>query len=188
MKNSTEIKILDKETWKGIAVATLYNIQSILDGVRVLLETNIKENKDVLFERPYLAAGLYTFAIEEYGKYLMLESITENDGKCKVNYKNFLNHTKKFQKALEIIPEECKLIHKGSFSNSFSSSFDVDEIADFEARKSIFYSDLTDNNEVKSLPAVDAESLKISLEKFSEFTQDKLEDFLLKHYQRKKSH
>ena len=45
---------------------------------------------------PTVSAGLYTFAVEEYGKYLYLKSLEPIDGKYHIDYSNeFTSHKKK---------------------------------------------------------------------------------------------
>lgn len=183
MKEKPDFLDVDYDTWKNICQVTLFNIHSILESVKILLEKNIEENKKVLFEHPFVAAGLYTFAIEEYGKFLLLSSIVENNGIFRIKYRDeFRNHLKKFPVVLSKIPEECKLIHRGRFGANFGKNFDVDEIADFESRLAIFYSDFDENQKIQSLPQVDSTSLSNALEKFTEIVEDTLEEFNQKYY------
>ncbi len=113
---------------------------------------------------PTIVAGLYTYAVEEYGKHLVLKECVPSDGKVEIPYRDkFRNHTEKFKKALDCLPTECKLLHSGSFaSENFSSEdFDVDEIADMDARLAAFYKDFRESaNGIKRPPTVDANNLK----------------------------
>ncbi|MGY5149064.1 MAG: hypothetical protein ACW9W3_03290 [Candidatus Nitrosopumilus sp. bin_68KS] len=178
MKEKKEFLDVNYKIWKDMCQATLFNIHSILESVKDLLEKNIEENKDVLSDHPFVAAGLYTFAVEEYGKFLLLHSIEEQKGIFQIKYRDeFRKHWKKFPAALLKIPEECKLIHKGGFGANYGNNFDTDEIADFESRLGIFYSDFDENHEVQKLPQVDAKSLNVALTKFTEIIEDELEEF-----------
>lgn len=183
MKKKTTFIDADYKTWKEITHTTLYNCHYILESVKILLDTNIEENQTILYDHPFVAAGLYTFALEEYGKFLLLYSISQENGKYRIMYRDeFRNHTKKFEKALENIPEECKLVHKGSFGKSFGRGFDTDEIADFETRLGTFYSDFDEEQQVQKLPQVDAKSLQNALTKFTEIVEDRLEKFTKQHF------
>jgi hypothetical protein len=54
----------------------------------------------------------------------------------------FLNHYKKFDLALDVLPDTCKILSEGGFtSTGFTSTGFTTErlIADFEARKAVFF-------------------------------------------------
>ncbi|MDE1769021.1 MAG: hypothetical protein KGI28_00525 [Thaumarchaeota archaeon] len=175
-----ELITTDVKTWKDIIIATYYNIKSILDSARVLLDVNIEENRDVLFERPFVCAGLYTFAVEEYGKVVYLLMAYSSTGRITIHYKReFRSHSLKFKLALDFIPKECKVIHKGGFGEGFGKGFDIDETADMESRMAIFYSDFDEQNNVKKLPIVDVNSLEIAITNFTRFIEDDLERFII---------
>ena len=58
----------------------------------------------------------------------------------------FLNHYKKFDLALDVLPDTCKILCEGGgflASGFLSSGFITDDelIADFEARKRVFFAD-----------------------------------------------
>jgi len=84
-------------------------------------------------------------------------SSTSPDNKIKVRYTNdnqgFLDHKHKFKLALDALPDSCKLLHEGSFTNtsSTSRSFTHDIVADFEARKSVFYADFNKDDNYSSV-------------------------------------
>ena len=71
------------------------------------------------------------------------------------------------------------MVHK----RGFGSGFDNDEIADFETRKSIFYSDFK-NNVVQNKPIVDAKSLQKSVTALFEITESELETYQKDHYKK----
>jgi hypothetical protein len=53
-----------------------------------------------------ISAGLYTYAVEELGKLLLLKRIRTKSGKCTVKYsKEFVNHDKKFETAFDYFQE-----------------------------------------------------------------------------------
>jgi len=178
MKSKPEKILLDKEQWKSLVVDTLYNVLSLASSSKILLDENIKENKDVLYEHPHVAAGLYIFSIEEFGKALILQSYKILDNKVEIKYRNeFRNHTIKFEKALNVLPDECKILHRGNFGGNFGKGFDIDEYVSIYARFSILYSDLDDDGKTNILPQVNAENLEIGLRKFIEIVEDNLASF-----------
>ena len=92
-----------------------------------------------------ICAGIYTYAIEEYGKILFLRNLnplpSPNNNRVRVLYTNhkrgFLNHNYKFELALNdnALPNTCKVLRPGGFTNSgfTSTGFVTDTPADFEA-------------------------------------------------------
>jgi len=175
----SKIRKVDKETWRKLISETLFNIHYILESVQVLLDHDIKKRKEFPGDHPHVAAGLYTYAIEEFGKYLYLRSLTSNDNNYEIDYfVEFRNHSKKFKRSLTHLPSECKLVHSGDFSNTdyVQSGFNTDIIADFETRKNIFYSDFEDN-QIQELPNADVELLQIGVNKLLGITEDELEKF-----------
>lgn len=63
-----------------------------------------------------IAIGLFSFAIEEVGKGLLLQDCLSQDGqKCKIPKELFIgrnSHNLKFKRALETLPEECSSVAK----------------------------------------------------------------------------
>ena len=180
MKDKPEFLTINFDTWKKICQDTLFNIHSILESVQILLDKHIEENKQMNLEQPFVAAGLYTFAIEEYGKFLILSSITEQNGMFRIKYKDeFREHTKKFKKALENISDECILLNSGGFTNTgfTNTGFDTKVIADFNTRLGIFYSDFDDTQKVQVLPQVNSDLLSNAIIAFMRLVENKLEAF-----------
>ncbi len=172
-------KKIDVDTWKNLKSATYHNIKYLLEATKVLLDFNIEQNKEVLFEHPWVAGGLYTYAIEEYGKFLILNSYQPIEGKVTLDNRIFIKHDEKFSKAIENLPTECLSISKGLFDSKIFNSkiFNTKgTVATFNARKGIFYTDLDDENKLKMTPHVDAESLRKAVSTFSSIiTKIKLE-------------
>ena len=166
---------IDQETLKNLKFATWHNVKYLLNATKVLLDFNIEQNKEVLSEHPWVAGGLYTYAIEEYGKLLILNSYQSIEGKVLLDYSIFTNHDEKFSKAIENLPSECISISKGLFN---SKIFDPKifntkgTVATFNARKGIFYTDLDKENKLKMTPHVDAQTLKKAVIKFSEIVSN----------------
>ena len=176
---NSEIKIVDKETRNKIISEILCNVHYILESVKVLLDFDVQKNKKFPGDHPHVVAGLYTHAIEEFGKYLYLKSLIVKDNNYEIDYwQKFRNHTEKFERSLTYLPSECKLVHSGGFSNTgfTDSGFDVDIIADFNTRLNIFHTDFKDN-QIKQLPSVDVKLLQIAVNKLVEITEDELVKF-----------
>jgi len=173
-------KTITYDIWRKLIDHIYFNCHALATSAKILLKQNITENeKWNVNDPPYVAAGLYTYAVEEYGKILfLLEKKPSNYENITINYKKFLDHQHKFRRALEKLPNECKKLHTGGFSNSgfTSSGFNTDTIADFEARKAIFYTDF-DSDKVKELPEVNSKKLDVALNKFIYIIETELEDF-----------
>jgi hypothetical protein len=114
---------------------------------------NLEAIKKFLLQTPGyedICAGIYTYAVEEYGKALYLKGLSSpssspdsssssnNNNTINLQYKGaFLHHPTKFRQALDVLPDTCKRLYEGgsSTSTSFSfGSFTTDLIANFEAR------------------------------------------------------
>ena len=172
--NSNSIPPLIEKNWHSITSQTLSNILSLLDASRTLLaDMNEEEMGDFIIGEgdPTVAAGLYTFAIEEYGKYLYLKSIEPVDGKYHIDYEGeFKNHSKKFERALSNLPHECALLNRGESKDPQHYTPDTHEdiIADFETRLRIFYSDFDPffaNKIPKYEPPINLKLLKTGVQK-----------------------
>jgi hypothetical protein len=141
-------------------VETVKRITRKLDAVKELLKVNGYED---------ICAGLYTFALEEYGKVVLLQSYPTADT-IEIHYKyGFRDHKRKFPLAKNKLPTECMQLHDGGFDrNSFDAeSFDVDVVADLDSRLGIFYTDFTDSaDRIKGIPVVDKLSLRNAVQKF----------------------
>jgi hypothetical protein len=129
-----------------------------------------------------VAGGLYTFALEEFGKILVFECSRRvaNNSKRKVIYRDkFTNHEKKFQEASEYLKdnghEECLLLKPGFF-RGFSNNFDKALLADLEARLSIFFSDFAYDDKWKPVihepRAVNINKLKVAIIKLKTVVND----------------
>jgi hypothetical protein len=131
-----------------------------------------------------VCAGLYTYTVEEFGKILYLKSFSlspSDSNKTKFPYKmkggkkgtGFLNHYKKFDLALDVLPDTCKILCEGGgflASGFLSSGFITDDelIADFEARKRVFFADFKRDTKIsiEEPPKVTKALLEKAVEKF----------------------
>lgn len=156
--------IIYKDQLKQICDYTRKNIYRKLDSAKLLI------NHD-----PEMSAGLYTYAIEEFGKLLLLRQCAFNNDKCKIMYEDqFIKHTYKFELAFDYLRKnnagQCITLSQGSFSQQSYSwkNFDIGLLPGFESRLSIFYSDfLFEQNRVTDIvhiPSVDHGCLKDAID------------------------
>jgi AbiV family abortive infection protein len=136
-----QITITDK-VWDEAKKNTLKGIEEKISAAETIV--NNQASIDI-------AASLYTYALEEFGKLLLLKKLpkTKSSNRRNVNYKNeFACHNKKFELAFDYLQnaghEYCVVLNdQGSFSpKSFSwRSFNLGLLADFNARLSLLYTD-----------------------------------------------
>lgn len=176
-KSKKEVREIDEQVWNDLKARTLDNIESLLTCAKILLEHHNELKKNKLFEYPYVSAGLYTYAIEEFGKLLILESYIPENNKVRLEYDKIIDHCTKFQIAFEHLPLPCQQIAEVVFkennpkgSSPFGPWATMEILkstpSDFEARKTIFYSDLDNNDKIKSLPKVDIMALSGAIYRF----------------------
>lgn len=127
-----------------------------------------------------IAAGIYIYALEEFGKLLLIKESQTVEGKYIIKYRDgFRSHDFKFNKAFDYLQDngygECIVLNnEGNFtSNSFSwKSFNIGLIAQTEARLGIFYVDFVksenDNYEILKIPTVDHNNLNEAINKLEE--------------------
>jgi hypothetical protein len=141
-------------------------MQNIRDGIlRKVIIT-----RDILSIDKDFAAGLYIYAVEEFGKILLLRNAKLINGKRRVLYSSeFTNHKIKFETAFDYFQgngyNACIALTHGGFSTyGFSwKGFSVGLLANTEARLSIFYSDFVYDDKqniiIEKLPSVDVDLL-----------------------------
>jgi hypothetical protein len=133
-----------------------------------------------------IAAGIYVYAVEEFGKLLLLRSATSLNGKRWVKYdKGFVEHEAKTKGAFDYFRRNnfhvCMILAQGcpgQTSDVEEENWDnviVDLAADTEARLSIFYSDFVyDSNKnpvVENPPYVEPEMLRRATEQLEIVTK-----------------
>lgn len=127
-----------------------------------------------------ICAGIYTYAVEEYGKILFLSGLSplSPNNQIAINYtdekQGFLNHRHKIDLALNVLPHSCKLLSEGGFTESgfTQTGFTHDITADFEARKSIFFVDFNKDDKYSSIvipPEVNRDLLIMAVDEFLKF-------------------
>ena len=156
-----------RETLQGAAAA---GVQTLLWSARILLDKAASSDAADILGEPgpvdlwAVAAALYTYAVEEYGKLLLLGSLPEKGGVVSVPYREiFRSHDKKFNAALEKLPAECALIRQGplDFSIYNPAIFDMGMDASFEGRTRLLYLDMDpDGNPTAPRPPTSAHLAK----------------------------
>ena len=131
---------------------------------------NIDIDKDI-------AAGIYIYALEEFGKLLLLKECKAVDGRYIITYRDeFLVHGVKFTKAFDYLQDngfsECIVLNdEGCYTpDSYSwKTFTIGLLAETEARLGIFYVDFTksenDKYDVMKIPNVDLNKLNYAINK-----------------------
>jgi hypothetical protein len=135
-----------------------------------------------------IAAGIYVYAVEEFGKLLLLREAPSHNGKRRVKYaEEFVIHKVKTKKASDYFRSNnfhvCMILAQGcpgQTSDVEEANWDnviVDLAADTKARLSIFYSDFVydsnNNPVVESPPDVEPEMLQKASEQL-EFATKRL--------------
>jgi hypothetical protein len=118
-----------------------------------------------------ISAGLYTFAIEEFGKIQVLKNTPPINGNHTINYRReFVRHPVKFPLAFNYLKnnnyDKCLELSEGGYDyNGFvSEAFEIQLSADFETRLLIFYSDFDSDGSIAELPPVDSNLLREAID------------------------
>ena len=158
---------ISEELWTDMKKNTLAGVMRLLESAEKLLSNN---------GDPAICAGLYTYAVEEYGKLIMLNKCILVDGNIDINEKQLFgghrSHELKFEAAIAELPDECKHIGvdywAGYYPKGYWGGYFPDEgsvVADFESRKAIFYCGLDKSNKaIKHVPLVGKKSLGKAIE------------------------
>jgi hypothetical protein len=91
-------------------------MQHVLNGI--FRKLNAVKNMQTI--DMYIAAGIYIYAVEEFGKLLLLKNANVSNGIRRVVYeKEFLSHTKKFKAAFDYFQanryDSCLVLSEGDF-------------------------------------------------------------------------
>ena len=147
------------------------------------------------------ALGLYTFAVEEFGKAVLLKEQIDDDSTIKKIPKEIFgasrkgnSHNIKFEKAKEVLPDECIILEIGEYLSmpsgkdmeqslgkikgkiqiqaNTTGTFLTDVMMSFAVRMRCFYVDWDANSEYwhkwKANLQTDRDSLKHAIKKFNE--------------------
>jgi len=135
----------------------------------------------------FFCAGLYTHALEEYGKILYLKSLPVIDGTIEIDYSKFGGnkaHKTKFELVDndKTLPESCKMFfgEKLPVGGSFDEAIAILQRtmpAEPRTRFQIFYSDFDDNGNITPYPEIDPERLKKSIGELWQIIFDKEREY-----------
>jgi hypothetical protein len=142
-------------------------MQHVLEGI--FQKLNAVKNMQTI--DLYVAAGIYIYAVEEFGKLLLLKNTNVLNGIRRVVYeKEFLSHTKKFKAAFDYFQanryDSCLVLSEGDVVSSdvVWSDAIIGLLANTGARLSVFYSDFVyDNNQniiIETPPTIDLDLLQ----------------------------
>ncbi len=148
--------------------------------IRESIIRNLEATKRFLqLEEDYksICAGIYTYAVEEYGKILFLNDLrpTSTNPNLPIQYttagQGFLNHRHKIGLAWDALPDSCKLLSEGGFTDTgfTKSGFTHDTPAKLETRLSIFFVDFDEDDKFCSIetpPEVNRELLIKAVDDF----------------------
>lgn len=144
-------------------------IKNIQDGIVRKLQSS---SQLVQFDKE-IAAGLYTYALEEFGKLLLVKGSKLPNNLYEINNDWFKTHKDKFPKAFDYLQEnnhgQCIELTEGdfAFNDFYWRDFMIGLTADFAARLTIFYSDFIPNSnndiDVMEIPDVDRNILQSAI-------------------------
>jgi hypothetical protein len=175
-KKSKTGKVLEFEIETGLRDDMIIEIKDRiihnLEATKRFLELG-EDYKDI-------CAGIYTCAVEEYGKYLFLSGLSpiSPNNKIPIDYtdgnQGFLNHRHKIGLALNALPDSCKLLGRGGFTDTgfTKTGFTHNITPNFEARKSIFFVDFDKDKKYSSIvipPEVTMDLLQKGVDDFLKF-------------------
>jgi hypothetical protein len=158
----------------------------MMSTIQMRIIHNLEAIKEFLKIQGYedVCAGLYTYAIEEYGKILFLKSFSVSAANeitfpyRRDGAKGFLNHHEKFPRALDDkqLPDSCKTLREGDFNaDDYEPDDYITEItADFDARMALFYADFKDQDSILEPPPVDRPLLQNAVDDFLTFMRKQI--------------
>ena len=165
-------KTISEQQWRTLKSETLNTVIMILESIEILI-IDLQTKQGVVATQVLNGAGLFSHAIEEYGKLLYLQSLSSINGIITIEYDGkhggkFKNHKHKFELALKKLPNQCTVLEDGAFDTAIFDSriFDTGTIANWETRLNIFNTDLNDDGTVKKYPTVDIHKLITAVTEF----------------------
>lgn len=143
----------------------------------------LKAAKQITAYDKELSAGLYVYAVEEFGKLLLLKKGVVFNGMRRVIYdKEFVDHSKKFETAFDYFQanghDACLVISEGDsvVSDVVWRDFEIGMLANTQARLSIFYSDFAyddkHNTIIEKPPDVDLNILQKAIDELEKATNN----------------
>lgn len=117
-----------------------------------------------------VTTALYTHALEEYGKLVLLATLEPTGNRVVLDpIRNELrNHNVKIQVALEDLPDDCGKIIKDTFDPTIVDTriFQTHNSIDWNTRLDIFNTDIDLNGDVHHTPRIDLSGLQLAINKF----------------------
>ena len=157
-------RTITKQQWRKLKDETRNTALAILQTCTTIVERT-KEPDWVSGVEPTICSALYTHAVEEYGKVILLQGHLPINDVVEIDDNEFRNHILKFKLALKNLSEQCKILKKGSFnSRNFSQDYSLETMANQDTRWDILYTDFDDNGNVKSYPQIDQKTLEKAIE------------------------
>lgn len=136
---------INDEQRTALQGAVLAGAQSLSRSARILLDAAAAPGEPDPGGLLTAAGGLYTYAVEEYGKMLLLGSLPEKGGAVSVPYREiFRSHEKKFEAAFKDLPADCAQLKWGLFDPGLFDPrlFDTGLGAGFAGRTNLLYLDM----------------------------------------------
>jgi hypothetical protein len=142
--------------------------RTIRDGI--IKKLSAKQNLSIDID---IAAGIYIYALEEFGKLLLLKDCKKVDERYIIKYRDeFVNHLIKFSEAFDYLQNNnsdvCIVLNDESSHTYESYSWKIfpkELLAEIEARLAIFYIDFTeskndkDKDDITKIPNIDKNKL-----------------------------
>ena len=147
---------------KALQGAVLAGVQSLSRSARILLDAAAAPDEPDPGGLLTAAGGLYTYAVEEHGKLLLLESLPEKGGIVSVPYREiFRSHEKKFEAAFKDLPADCAQLKWGLFDPHLFDPrlFDTGLGAGFAGRTNLLYIDIVHDGRFVAPDVPDPEQL-----------------------------
>ena len=154
-----EHKLVTEEAWRKIMPEIVRRSITLLESSEKLLDSN---------GNGAVCAGLYMYAVEDYGKLLLLKKYQPVNRTVNITYKEeFCKHPVKFNEATKsanCLPKDCVNLSRGLFDPAI---FDTKNTkVESEARMAIFYTDFNDKGDgIVPIPPVEKNKLKNAIGK-----------------------
>jgi len=173
---------ISQEQFEAIKRSVRNNIYGFIEVVKKILQSEnemmvpdsrYNPNPNVL----YICSGLYTYAVEEFGKHKLLESCQVNDGLVDLSpiKNNFFNHAKKFELAQDALPSECFTLYDSEDDDAYwnlvindlpyPAGWVSDTTADFATRLDLFNVGIQNNGHVRATPEINFHDLQHAVER-----------------------
>jgi len=165
------IKRTVRDNIYGIIEVIKKNIQS--ENETVIPDSRYNPNPHII----YICAGLYTYAVEEFGKHKLLESCQVNAGLIDLSpiRKSFFNHDKKFEFARDALPPQCFTLYDSDPDDAmwnlvinnlaYPAGWVSDTTADFATRLDLFNVGIENNGQVRATPEINFYDLQHAVER-----------------------